>query len=194
MFAAIEDVHHRHGKRARVWPAKVAIERQPRRLGRRSGDRERDAENGVRAQPSLVLAAVEIAHRAIDSDLVERIEANDRFGERFVDVPDRDLDAFAAVAGGVVVTQLDRLVRSGRGAGGHTRDAALSADERDLHLQGWVASRIENLPAPHRFNRGIHPLVPSSMPRRLDTGDAGIAPTAARRQFTRACLTIHRMV
>ena len=105
----------------------------------------------------LFSRAVELAHRAIDADLVERVEPDDRFGEVFVDVPDRGLDAFAAVARGVVVTQLDRLVRAGRCAGRHTGDAAVAAEQRDLDLQRGIAARIENLPAPHRFDRRIHP-------------------------------------
>ena len=89
VLAAVEDVHHRHRQRARVRSAQIAVERQSRRLGRGSGDRQRDAEDRVRAEPSLVRRAVELAHRAIDADLVERVEPDDRFGEVFVDVLDR---------------------------------------------------------------------------------------------------------
>src|SRR5215218_4985958 len=174
MLATVEDVHHRYRQRARVWSAQIAVERQPCRLGRRSGDRERDTEDRVRAKLSLVLAAVEIAHGAIDSDLVERIESDDRFGEGFIDVPDRDLDAFAAVTRGVVVTQLDRLVRAGRRAGRHSSEATVTADEGDLYLQRGIASRIENLPAPHRFDRRIHSSIPSASASHLDRGNTRI--------------------
>src|SRR5215207_2930638 len=146
MLATVEDVHHRHGQRARVGTTQIAVERQTRRLGSGSGDRKRDAEDRIRTKPPLVLAAVELTHRAIDTDLVERIEPDDRFGESFVDVADRDLDAFAAVPSGVVVTQLDRLVRAGRRAGGHTSEAAVTADEGDLYFQRGIASGIEDLP------------------------------------------------
>src|SRR5215212_5615928 len=75
-----------------------------------------------------------------------------------------------------------------RCAGGHTSEAALAPYQRDLDLQRGVATRIENLSAPHRFDGGIHPRIPSLKwlasgfwqfvtRRRLDPGEACIAPT-----------------
>ena len=78
MRAAIDDVHHRHRQDPRLRPADIAIERQAGRLRRRLGDRERDAEDGVGAEPFLVGRAVEIDHGLIDADLILGIHADHR--------------------------------------------------------------------------------------------------------------------
>ena len=54
--AAVEDVHHRDGQHVRVRAAEVAEQRQVGRVGGGPGDRERDAEDGVGAEPGLVRA------------------------------------------------------------------------------------------------------------------------------------------
>src|SRR5215204_3601441 len=97
MFATVEDVHHWHRQRPRVRPSQISIERQPRRLGRGSGDGEGDAEDGVGSKPPLVFAPVELTHRAVDANLVERVESDDLLSESLIDVPDCSLDAFASI-------------------------------------------------------------------------------------------------
>ena len=54
--AAVEDVHHRHRQQVRVRAAEVAEQRQLGGLGGGLGDRERDAEDRVGAEPGLVRA------------------------------------------------------------------------------------------------------------------------------------------
>ena len=56
MHAAIDDVHHRHGQQRRLRPADIAIERHALRGGLGLGRGHRHAEDGVGAEPLLVLA------------------------------------------------------------------------------------------------------------------------------------------
>jgi hypothetical protein len=78
--AAVEDVHHRDRQQM-----SVLVEVAPARplvlggLGASGG--HRDAEDGVGAEPSLVLGAVEIDERAVEGSLVGRVAAADRVGD-----------------------------------------------------------------------------------------------------------------
>ena len=87
--AAIDDVHQRRRQDARVDPAEVAVERQAGADGGRLGGGEADGQDGVGAEPLLVLGAVELDHRRVERGLVERVEAGDRVGDLAVDGVDR---------------------------------------------------------------------------------------------------------
>ena len=78
MRAAVEDVHHRHRQQVGVGTADVAVERQPRRLGRGLGDGQRGAEDRVGAEVGLVGRAVELVHDLVDLALVVGTHALDR--------------------------------------------------------------------------------------------------------------------
>ena len=69
---AVDDVHHRHRETPRLRPADVAVERQPGRLRRGLGRRQRYAQDRVGAEPGLVGRAVERDQRAVDRDLILR--------------------------------------------------------------------------------------------------------------------------
>ncbi len=152
--AAVEDVHQRRRKDARLRAAEVAIERQADRLRRRARDRHRDAEDGVRAELSLGARAIEIDHRLIERGLIERVAAQDLGRDLLHHVLDGLEHALAEVAGGVVsVTQLDRLVLARRGAT-RNRRAALSARGLDFHFDGGVSSRVEDLACKNSIDLG----------------------------------------
>jgi hypothetical protein len=140
--AAVDDVHHRRRQDARRGPADIAIELQVGGFGRRLGDRQRNAEDRVGAEPRLVGRAVEGDHRLVDLDLLLGLEAADGVenvaGDRF----DRLLDALAAVAALVAVAQLDRLVGAGRGARRHGGAAHRAVFEHDVDLDGRVAAAV----------------------------------------------------
>ncbi len=68
-------IHHRHRSSEAWLPADIAIEWQASFVGRRFGDRQRHAEDGVGAQPALVGRTVELDHGAVDLDLLERVQA-----------------------------------------------------------------------------------------------------------------------
>src|SRR5262249_9902649 len=68
-----------------------------------------------------------------------------RRGDRLADVPNRLLDALAAIALRVSVPELDRLVLAGRGPRGHRGATADAALQNAVHLDRGIAARIEDL-------------------------------------------------
>ena len=147
MHAAIDDVHHRHRQEPRRRAADIAIERQLVGRGRRLGDGERHAEDGVGAEPAFVRRAVERDHGLVDLDLRLGIHAAERLENLAVDRLDRVAHALAEIAFLVAVAQLDRLMRPGRGARRHAGAAARAVFEHDIDLHGRIAAAVENFPA-----------------------------------------------
>ena len=123
----------------------VAEQREASRRRGGVGRGERDAEDRVRAERSLVGAAVGGDQRLVDGALVAGVEAAHRLGERPVDVGDGLLHAAPAVARGIAVAQLDGLVRAGAGAAGDDRPPERAAREDHVGLDGGVAARVEHL-------------------------------------------------
>ena len=147
MHAAIDDVHHRHRQEPRAGSADIAVERQPVGVGRRLRHGQRDAEDGIGAEPALVLRAVELDQRLVDMDLVFRLHAADGVEDLAVHRFDRLQHALAEEALLVAVAQLHRLMRAGRGAGRHggAAEGAVLQGHVDLHRR--IAAAVEDLPA-----------------------------------------------
>ena len=66
------------GSKLRLGAADIAIKRQARRHRRRLGHRQRNAQNGVGAQPRLVGRAVQRDHRLVDAGLLLGFHAAQR--------------------------------------------------------------------------------------------------------------------
>ena len=148
MHAAIDDVHHRHRQKPRRRAADIAVERQV--IGQRAAalaDGERDAEDGVGAEPAFVGRAVERDHGFVDLDLRLGIHAGERVENLAVDRLDRVAHALAEIALLVAVAQLDGLVRAGRGARRHAGAAARAVLKHDIDLDGRIAAAVQNFPA-----------------------------------------------
>ena len=126
--------------------ADIAVERRAVRDRRGLGGRERDAEDGIGAEPALVGRAVERDQRLVDLDLRLGVHAADRVENLAVDRVDRLAYALAEIAL-VAVAQLDRLVRPGRGARRHRSAAARAVLEHDVDLDGRVAAAVEDFAA-----------------------------------------------
>ena len=147
MHAAIDDVHHRHRQKPRRGAADIAVERQVVGDRRRLGDGERDAEDGVGAEPALVRRAVERDHGLVDLDLRLGIHAGERVENLAIDGLDRVLHALAEIALLVAVAQFDGLMRAGRSAGRHGGAAARAVVQHDIDLDGRVAAAVEDFAA-----------------------------------------------
>ena len=115
MRAAVQDVHHRHRQQRRSLAAEIAIERLVVVARGGLGGCERHAENGVGAEPLLVVGAVELAEAPVEPALVACIETGQSFADLAVDRFHRAPHALAAVAL-AAVAKLVRLMRPGRGA------------------------------------------------------------------------------
>ena len=136
--AAVDDVHHRRRQHARADAADIAVERQGGGFRGGLGDGERDAENSVGAETRLVRRAVELDHRLVDPDLVLGVEADERAGDLVIDIVDGGQRALAEISLGVPVAFLDRLMRAGRGAGGHGGASRGSVLQRHIDLDGRI--------------------------------------------------------
>ena len=152
--AAIDDVHHRHRQEPRRGAADIAIERQAIGGGRRLGDGERHAEDGVGAEAAFVGCAVERDHGLVDLDLGLGVHAAQGVENLAVDGIDRVAHALAEIAPLVAVAQFDRLVGSRRSAGRHAGAAARAVLEDDVDLDGRIAAAIENFAADNVDNSG----------------------------------------
>jgi hypothetical protein len=150
--AAVDHVHHRRGQERRAGPSEEAVERLAGDGGPGVGGRQRDAEQGIRAEARLGLGAVEGNQSAVEGFLVPgRAEGEvcDRVRDLPVHVADGLSHALPAVAGLVPVAQLERLARSRRRARRHGRTADAPARRPQLDLDRRVSPRVEDLPTPH---------------------------------------------
>ena len=124
----------------RLDAADIAIERQAGDVGRRLGDGERDAQNGVGAEPRLVRRAVERDHRCVDLDLILRVKPAQGVENIAIDAFDRLEHALAEKARLVAVAQFDRFMRAGRGARRHRRAAKRAIFQRDIDFDRGIAA------------------------------------------------------
>ena len=172
MHPAVDDVHHRHRQQVRRRAADIAVERQAARDGCGLGGRERNTQNCVGAEPALVLGAVELDEGGVDAALVLGVHAGKRVENLAVDAVDSLGDALAEVARLVSVTQLDCLVRTRRGARGHTRTAERAVLEHDVDLHRRVAAAVEDLAADD-VDDGGHFALPYGCGARGGVGGSG---------------------
>ena len=110
------------------------------------GDRERDPENGIGAEPALVRRAVERDQRLVDLGLRLGVHAADGVEDLAVDGVDRLAHALAEVAL-VAVAQFDRLVRPGGGARRHRGAPLAPVLQHDVDLDGRIAAAVEDFAA-----------------------------------------------
>src|SRR5918994_420524 len=155
----------------RIRSADVAVERQVRGVGCRMGHRQRDAEDRVGAELAFVVGAVEVQHGLVHQPLLAGLVAHQLRSE-LVDHPQHGFaNTFAAVPA-VDVAQLNRLERSRGCAGGHRGAALGSVVEDDLHLDGGVAARVEDLAGADELDTGhlehaFRQALPDGCPSRL---------------------------
>src|SRR3989304_5279570 len=148
------------GETRRPRTAQVGVERKPEALRGRVSVRERDGEDGVRAETRLVCRPVKLDEKTVDEDLLGRVLADELGGDLIQDVRARAPDAFAPVPRGVGVAKLDRLVLPGRGSRRHRGATHGSVLESHLGLAGGGAARVQNLPRlDGRDRRHIGPFI-----------------------------------
>jgi hypothetical protein len=172
MLAAVDDVHHRDGKRARRDAADITIEREAACVGRGFRCGEADAEDRVGAEAALVRGAVEVDHRLVEFALVLGIEADEQVGDFAVHRCDRLGDALAEIPALVAVAQFDRLMRAGRRTRGHRSAAEAAVFEQHIDFDGGVAAAVEDFAAVD-VDDGGHECRPADRPA---TGRWGMAP------------------
>src|SRR6202020_1637679 len=103
------NVHHRRRQDSRHSATDVTVKRKARSFRRRLGDGKRDAEDGVRAEPRLVIRAVERDQRLVDLQLIFSFETGNGVENVAIDRLDSFQDSFAAEASLVSVAQFNRF-------------------------------------------------------------------------------------
>ena len=149
MHAAVEDVHHGRGQQVRVRAADVLVQRLLSRLSSSLGAGQRRAEDGVRAQGTLVVGAVHLQHDVVDEALIVGLDADERLGDLLVHVGDSIQCALAEIAALVAVAQLDGLERARRSARRHRGTAERAVFQHHFNFHGRVAARVQNLATEH---------------------------------------------
>ena len=144
--ATIDDVHHRHRQNMGVGSAEVAPQGQLEIIGCCLGHGQAGAEDGVGAEPALVVRSVQRAESDVDGPLLEGIDAVEEIGNLTVHETDGGVDTLAQVAA-PTVAQFYGLVFAGRGTRRHRCPAGRPAVQGDLDFDSRVASRIEDFTA-----------------------------------------------
>jgi len=138
--AAVDHVHHRDRQRHRARAAEVPVQRQAGLLCRGAGNRHRDGERRVGAEPRLVVRAVEVEQRPVDPGLLGGVQAHEGLGDLGIDVLDRAQHPLAEIAVRIAVAQLDRLARPGGRARGNRRPAHHAGFEENVAFDGRIAT------------------------------------------------------
>ncbi|EAP76479.1 probable phosphopyruvate hydratase [Roseovarius nubinhibens ISM] len=159
MFAAVDDVHHRHRQDAGRGAADIAEERLGAEIRGGLGGGERDTEDGVGTEAGFVVGAVELDHRFVDGDLFGGVKAQERVGDLAIDGGDGLEHALAHVAALVAIAAFDRLVGAGGGARGDGGAAHGAVFEDHVDLDGGVAPAVEDFAGVDVDNRA-HGAIP----------------------------------
>ena len=149
--AAVEDVHHRHGKHVRVRAAKVAEKLQAGGVRRRPRHGHRHADDRVRAEPRLARRPVKVDQRLVNEPLVVGLVAEQLILDLLGHGVDGLGDPLAAVLS-TAVAQLDGLEGAGGGAARHAARPSEPSSSTTSTSSGRVAPRVQDLPGMHRFN------------------------------------------
>jgi hypothetical protein len=180
VLAAVDHVHEGHRQNPGVHPRRGsgrAACRGPRPPP--GAARERDAEDGVAAEPGLVLGAVEVDHEPVEPDLVGRVQPHHFRGNELEHVRHGLFHTLAQEAL-AAVTELQRLVGAGGRPRGHHGPAARPALEHDLGLQGWVPAGVQHLPGEHVDDRHRNSSIAKLPPATINRRAAGVGKPAER--------------
>ena len=143
----VDDVHH--GDRERQGPvaAQMAIERHAALRGRGAGRGHRHAEDGVGSESSLAGRAVQPAHELIELGLGADLLPDERALDLAIHMRDGFLHPLAAIALGIPIAELDGLTLACGRPRGHRGDTDGPRLRHDLHLDGGIAARVQDLAA-----------------------------------------------
>ena len=86
MCTAVDDIHHRHRQRGGGFAAQVSVQRQSRFQRRRASIGQRHREQCIGAEAALVVAAIQIDHRLVETFLIAAVASDYEFGQVTVDV------------------------------------------------------------------------------------------------------------
>ena len=144
VFAAVDDVHHRHRQNAGRGASDIAIKGLRGEIRRRLGRGQRDTKDRVCPQTPLVVGAVQLDHGGVDGFLLGRVKPHQRFGNLAIHRLDGLKNALAHVTRLVAVALLDRLVSTCRSSRRHRGAAHGSILQRDIDFDGGVSPAVKD--------------------------------------------------
>ena len=151
---AVQDVHHRDGKRARHGAAQIPEQGHVMICRSRARNGERHRQDRIGAQLSLVRSSVEIDERSIYSHLV----GSEQSGERGCNPHDHALhrlfDSLPGVSVRITVAELERFMFACGRAARHCRAPGCSARKGHIRFYCRIAAAVENLPGSNIENCG----------------------------------------
>ena len=147
MFAAVDDVHHRHRQLMGMDAAHIGIQGQRGFFGGGLGRGQADAENGIGAEPRFILGAVQFDHGGVDFQLVFGVKSGKRLVNLAIDRVTSLEHALAVIAALIAVAQFDGLMDAGGSARRHGGAARRAGLQHDFDFDGGVAPGIQNLAA-----------------------------------------------
>ena len=145
MRAAVDEIHHRHRHHRLATPREITPQRLIGILSSGMRHRERYGEQRIGTETTFVVRAIERNHAGIYVFLIARITLEQGCADHGVDVANRLQHALAEIALLVAIAKFDRLARTGRGTGGHSRATDGAAGEDHVRFYGGIAPRIDDL-------------------------------------------------
>ena len=125
--------------------ADVLVQGKLRRFGCRLSAGKRCAQNGVCAERTLVVGAIDLEHRRVDSALILGLEADKGLSDFLVDMGHSVQNALAHIAMRVAIAQFDSLECARRRTGGNRSATERAVVKRHFNLNRRVSARVENL-------------------------------------------------
>ena len=144
VFAAVHNVHHRHGHSLCVKAAQILVKGHIHSLCRSLCHRHGNAQNRVCAQFCLVWCPVQRNHSLVNCNLVQSIHADDFISDNIIYIIHSILHAYAVVAF-TAIAQLHSFKRTCRRTTGYCRTPDNAFVYNHLDLDCRVPSGIQNL-------------------------------------------------
>jgi hypothetical protein len=113
MPPTVDHIHTGDGKQRGVGTAEIAVERQAKGIGGRARHRQRDRQDGIRAEFRLVVRAVELKHALVDAPLFGDFHPKNSRSQLAIDVCHGLQHAFATKTFRLAVSELDSLFFAG---------------------------------------------------------------------------------
>ena len=149
----VDDVHHRHGQRQHLLLARQVAPQAHAAVRRgRVRRRQRDRQQGIRAETRLGLRAIRGDHRGVQPGLVCHVAAHRQRGEFAVHISHGLLHALAKVAAGIAVAQFHGFTAAGAGTRGHGRTAEHAVFQHNIGFDGGVATGVDDFAANNAGN------------------------------------------
>ena len=148
---AIDDIHHRHRHYIGVRAPDIPIQWNIEIVGCRLCHSKRNPQNRIGPQVRFGFRPIKFQHRIVNGTLVQNRHSHQGRGNHLIDVFNRFLYAFTSIAVLIAVTQLQRLMFSGRSTRRNRSTPHYTRFQPYIYLNSRVSSRIEDFTSCNLF-------------------------------------------